>query len=122
MLERVDVGTQSVDRYRASFGERGHARVRERFLLPRLIADELRLYASVLGAQGSDSVGPSGSYGPHSDPVCGMRIDERTVGTSPSVGTTTTSAPRDASSSSRRHPTNSCARPEQDLATIADLV
>ena len=50
--------------------------VRERFLLPRLIADELRLYASVLGAQGSDSVGPSGSYGPHSDPVCGMRIDD----------------------------------------------
>ena len=50
--------------------------VRERFLLPRLIADELRLYTSVLGAQGSDSVGPSGSYGPHSDPVCGMRIDD----------------------------------------------
>ncbi len=60
---------------RSAFGRRGQARVRERFLLPRLIADELRLYASVLGAEASNSVGDAGSGGPHSDPVCGMRVD-----------------------------------------------
>jgi trehalose synthase len=36
------------DRRRA-FGEHGQAHVRAHFLLPRLLADELRLYASVLG-------------------------------------------------------------------------
>jgi trehalose synthase len=60
---------------RSAFGRRGQERVRERFLLPRLIADELRLYASVLGAEASNSVGDAGSDGPHSDPVCGMRVD-----------------------------------------------
>jgi hypothetical protein len=30
---------------------RGRERVRERFLLPRLIADELRLYRSILGRE-----------------------------------------------------------------------
>ena len=60
---------------RHAFGRAGQARVRERFLLPRLLADELRLYASVLGADGSESVVPTGSDEPHSDPVCGMRVD-----------------------------------------------
>lgn len=32
------------------FGRRGQAVVRERFLLPRLLADDLRLYAKLLGA------------------------------------------------------------------------
>jgi trehalose synthase len=59
---------------RHAFGRWGKARVRERFLLPRLIADELRLYASVLRAEGSDSVGPPGSDAPRFDPVCGIPI------------------------------------------------
>jgi trehalose synthase len=33
-----------------ALGEQGRARVRERFLLPRLLADELQLYRSLLGA------------------------------------------------------------------------
>jgi trehalose synthase len=37
---------------------RGKERVRERFLLPRLIADELALYADLLGAD-RGSVGPT---------------------------------------------------------------
>jgi trehalose synthase len=36
---------------RATFGKAGHERVRERFLLTRLIADELRLYASLLARE-----------------------------------------------------------------------
>jgi trehalose synthase len=60
---------------RHSFGLRGQARVRERFLLPRLIADELRLYASVLGAESSGSTS-AGRFGPHRDPVCGMQVDD----------------------------------------------
>lgn len=36
-------------------GRAGRERVRERFLLPRLLADELRLYGAVLGAGGEES-------------------------------------------------------------------
>ena len=60
----------------ARFGEPGQARVRERFLLPRLIADELaalRVGARRRGLR-TRSATPART-GPHSDPVCGMRID-----------------------------------------------
>ncbi len=54
----------------------GQAHVRERFLLPRLIADELRLYASVLEVGPADSSGAVvGVRGDQRDPVCGMRVD-----------------------------------------------
>ncbi|HLM16424.1 MAG TPA: glycosyltransferase [Acidimicrobiia bacterium] len=60
---------------RHEFGVRGHARVRERFLLPRLIADELRLYASVLELGTVDDSGDAvGACGEQRDPVCGMSI------------------------------------------------
>lgn len=60
---------------RHDMGERGRAQVRERFLLPRLIADELRLYASVLGARPRDVRGMYvGLVGERRDPVCGMRV------------------------------------------------
>ena len=52
--------------------------MRERFLLTRLIADELRLYASVLGSQAVEVPGMLvGLGGEHRDPVCGMRIHVR---------------------------------------------
>jgi trehalose synthase len=55
---------------------RGKALVRERFLLTRLIADELRLYASVLGEryQTEEPVAMVGLSGEVRDPVCGMHI------------------------------------------------
>ena len=60
---------------RRELGEAGRALVRERFLLPRLLADELQLYASVLGAEPNH--GPEGLV-PRAtevrDPVCGMRV------------------------------------------------
>jgi trehalose synthase len=65
---------------RRALGASGRELVRERFLLPRLIADELRLYCSVLGA---DPVvltgGEVGRGGEHRDPVCGMRVDPATA-------------------------------------------
>jgi trehalose synthase len=64
---------------RRELGERGRALVRQRFLLTRLIADELRLYASVLGSQPADVPGMLvGLGGEHRDPVCGMRIHAQT--------------------------------------------
>jgi trehalose synthase len=49
--------------------------VRERFLLPRLITDELRLYASVLElGTVDDSRAAVGVRGQQRDPVCGMPI------------------------------------------------
>lgn len=58
-------------------GESGRALVRERFLLTRLLADELQLYASVLG---TTTVRPTranaGLAGERRDPVCGMRLDD----------------------------------------------
>jgi len=59
---------------RRSLGESGREVVRARFLLPRLVADELRLYASLMGTE--VGTGPSGSSGlgdEPRDPVCGMR-------------------------------------------------
>jgi trehalose synthase len=60
---------------RREFGVRGQARVRERFLLPRLLADELRLFASVLGADGAAASGTPVELHPQRDPVCGMSIE-----------------------------------------------
>ena len=60
------------------FGARGRELVRERFLLTRLIADELRLYGALLGAeQPRTSVAKVGLTGEERDPVCGMRLDPR---------------------------------------------
>ena len=56
---------------------RGKALVRDRFLLTRLIADELRLYASLLGEtrQPEQPVAKIGLAGEVRDPVCGMHVD-----------------------------------------------
>lgn len=55
---------------------RGKELVRERFLLTRLIADELRLYASVLGElrQAEQPAAQVGLTGQTRDPVCGMHV------------------------------------------------
>jgi trehalose synthase len=58
------------------FGVKGRKLVRERFLLTRLIADDLRLYGSLLGMQQPyEPVAQAGLAGEERDPVCGMRID-----------------------------------------------
>jgi len=55
---------------------RGRELVRERFLLTRLIADDLRLYGSLLGMrQPYEPVAQAGLAGEERDPVCGMRLD-----------------------------------------------
>ena len=65
---------ENPDRCR-ELGEAGRGLVRERFLLTRLIADELRLYASVLGTQPRETLGMFvGLTGEQRDPVCGMRV------------------------------------------------
>jgi trehalose synthase len=65
---------------RHDLGEQGHALVRDRFLLTRLIADELRLYASLLGSQPREAHGMLvGLGGEERDPVCGMRIESTTA-------------------------------------------
>ena len=57
--------------------QRGRELVRERFLLTRLIADELRLYAALLGARTRPGLtaAKAGLVGETRDPVCGMRVD-----------------------------------------------
>jgi trehalose synthase len=58
------------------FGERGRELVRERFLLTRLIADDLRLYGSLFGRRlPYKPVAQAGLAGEERDPVCGMRVD-----------------------------------------------
>jgi len=61
-----------------ALGNRGRDLVHERFLLPRLLADELRLYAALLGRQAPRHAGTSeaGIGGETRDPVCGLRIDD----------------------------------------------
>jgi len=59
---------------------KGRELVRQRFLLPRLIADELRLCSDLLGiepavGEPAAKVGLSGEY---RDPVCGMHVDPTT--------------------------------------------
>jgi trehalose synthase len=63
---------------RRELGEHGRAHVGKRFLLTRLIADELRLYASLLGSENADVPAVAvGSGDDQRDPVCGMSIDPR---------------------------------------------
>ncbi len=58
-----------------AFGAKGKELVRERFLLTRLIADELRLYASLLGKRPAEEpVAKVGLAGEVRDPVCGMQL------------------------------------------------
>jgi trehalose synthase len=57
--------------------ERGRELVRERFLLTRLIADELRLYGDLLGARQKPLVAAqAGLAGEERDPVCGMLLTQ----------------------------------------------
>jgi trehalose synthase len=62
---------------RRAMGSAGRQRVKERFLLTRLIADELRLYASLLAVSPAQvsPVAHVGLAGESRDPVCGRRID-----------------------------------------------
>jgi trehalose synthase len=63
---------------RRDLGASGRELVTERFLLPRLMADELRLYASVQQSQVSDDSGEFiFTLGGRRDPVCGMHVDPR---------------------------------------------
>ncbi|MGD9889738.1 MAG: glycosyltransferase [Dehalococcoidia bacterium] len=59
----------------------GKSFVRERFLLPRLIADELRLYGAVLGRRPAPGAPAAkvGLAGEVRDPICGMRLDTATA-------------------------------------------
>jgi trehalose synthase len=55
---------------------RGRELVRERFLITRLIADELRLYGDLLGTrQPRSAVAKAGLTVEERDPVCGMHLD-----------------------------------------------
>jgi trehalose synthase len=60
---------------RLELGRAGKELVRERFLLPRLIADELRLYREVALTDARDDTGELvlARHG-EPDPVCGMRV------------------------------------------------
>lgn len=61
---------------RAKAGSAGQRVVRDRFLLPRLVADELRLYAAVVGQHPPPGFsGTAGLAGEPRDPVCGMRLE-----------------------------------------------
>ena len=63
-----------------NLGARGRELVRERFLLTRLIADELRLYGALLGTQQlATPVAKVGLAGEVRDPVCGMLLDPEKV-------------------------------------------
>ncbi|HEY8544155.1 MAG TPA: glycosyltransferase [Acidimicrobiales bacterium] len=64
-------------RYR--LGEAGHRLVHDRFLLTRLLADELRLWSSQLTGAPGLPVPPLGAGvgGELRDPVCGMQVDPR---------------------------------------------
>lgn len=58
----------------SALGESGRDRVRERFLIPRLILDELTVMASL---QGSSPVVREPDWLRQHDPVCGMTLAER---------------------------------------------
>ncbi len=65
---------------REAQGQAGRRVVRDRFLLTRLIADDLRLYSSVLGERPlAGPHGAAGLDGEPRDPVCGMGIDPATA-------------------------------------------
>ena len=58
-------------------GRRGRSAVRDRFLLPRLLADDLRLYALMLERPAADIIhsAAAGLGGEERDPVCGLLVD-----------------------------------------------
>ena len=59
-----------------ALAERGRDLVRERFLLTRLIADELRLYGTLLNKESVAAPAARAAMGGETrDPVCGMRVD-----------------------------------------------
>jgi trehalose synthase len=62
---------------RRALGRAGHELVSERFLLTRLIADELRLLSSVMSGGLADHVhrAAAGMTGKTRDPVCGMPVN-----------------------------------------------
>jgi trehalose synthase len=60
---------------RQDMGRSGREHVRDRFLLPRLLADELRVYGSVLDASPNRSVHLGVAVDGSRDPVCGMEVD-----------------------------------------------
>ena len=62
---------------RRQLGDDGHAVVRSRFLLPRLLADELRLYASALDGDAPAPSPLAATNVDHDgrDPVCGIRLE-----------------------------------------------
>lgn len=71
----------------AALAARGRALVRERFLLTRLIADELRLIGDLLGARPPAlAAAKVGLQGEERDPVCGMRLDPATALTAEHAG------------------------------------
>ncbi len=61
-------------------GQAGLRQVRERFLFPRLLADELRLYSSLLTDHITTKHGHAGAglAGELRDPVCGLRLSPDT--------------------------------------------
>ncbi len=61
-------------------GERGKERVREHFLIPRLVLNELTLMAELAGAR---PLVRSSEWAAHRDPVCGMMLSDM-------IGATTT--------------------------------
>ena len=66
-------------RHAEAMASRGRETVCKRFLLTRLIADELRLLGSLLGlSQRSMPVAQIALPGELRDPVCGMRVDPST--------------------------------------------
>ncbi|MDE3074851.1 MAG: glycosyltransferase [Chloroflexota bacterium] len=69
LLDRPDEGQ--------ALAARGRELVRSRFLLTRLLADELRLYADVLGNRPitTEPAAMIGLAGEVRDPVCGMQLD-----------------------------------------------
>jgi trehalose synthase len=60
---------------RHDLGQSGRELVRERFLLPRLIADELRVYSWVMANAPRDDSVPVIPVDGRRDPVCGMRVE-----------------------------------------------
>jgi trehalose synthase len=62
---------------RQVLGDQGHGLVHDRFLLTRLVADDLRLFASQLIGTPPKPIphGAAGVAGEARDPVCGARVD-----------------------------------------------
>lgn len=63
-------------------GIRGKEIVRKRFLLARLIGDELKLYASLLDttARTKKKESTLDAYDETKDPVCGMQLNQKRAG------------------------------------------